>query len=221
MTEHTHTAPTYSCPMPTRECGWCHALAHLEPVLPARTVATDAGLGLIALTSAFACAGCKKLSIVTWVTGTRGDEPGDDDEQVWHPMDIDAREYPADVDPRVAGLATEAHASLSANAPHAASLMARAAIEAAARTKDITDGGAQAKINALRDKHIIRPDVAAAANEVRLLANEVAHDDLEAPVSPADARLAIEIMDEVINDVFLGPAKLQRLLEARRLPPAQ
>jgi len=82
-----------------------------------------------------------------------------------------------DVPEPIRSTASEAFACASIGAHRAAILLARTTIEATAKAEAITSGSLVAKIDALKAANHIRPDVADAAHEVRLLGNDMAHGD--------------------------------------------
>ncbi|MFJ9523220.1 DUF4145 domain-containing protein [Kitasatospora sp. NPDC101801] len=126
-----------------------------------------------------------------------------------------------DVPSHIASAASEAHACLSINAYRGAVALARAVVEATAKDKRIVNGTLVAKIDALAEQGHIRPITKEAAHEVRHGGNEVAHGDLAGePLSEDDAASIVTLMDEILNEVYQGPAKMERL-KAQRLARKQ
>lgn len=119
----------------------------------------------------------------------------------------------------IASAASEAYSCFSINANRAAVLMARTAIEATAKDKQITDGNLYQKIDAMAEKNIITDQLAEEAHEIRLLGNDMAHGDLAEPVSEEDASDILGFLDSVMDYVYQQPMLLQKrkaLRERRR-----
>lgn len=140
-----------------------------------------------------------------------------DDTITWYPRTGAAPEFP-DVPEHIARAAKEAHSSQSINSLMAAILMARTVVEATAKEKGITTGSLLAKIDELANQSIIRSDTKDAAHEIRHLGNDMAHGDISDLPDSDDVADVLALMDEVLNEVFQGPAKTARL-RARRTPP--
>jgi len=135
----------------------------------------------------------------------------------WYPRVGIAPEFP-DVPEHIARAAKEAHASESISSLMAAILMARTVVEATAKEKGVTRGNLLAKIDELASQNIIRNDTKDAAHEIRHFGNDMAHGDIADPPNTDDVADVLALMDEVLNEVFQGPAKTARL-RARRTPP--
>ena len=67
----------------------------------------------------------------------------------------------------------------------------------------------------LADNKLIRPAVRDQAHEIRHLGNDVAHGDLADPVSKEDSAEVLNLMGEVLNEVWQAPARSARLAAAR------
>lgn len=140
-----------------------------------------------------------------------------DDTIAWYPRIGSSPEFP-DVPDQIARAAKEAHSAFSISAFMAAILMARTVVEATAKEKGVTKGNLLAKIDELAKQSIIRNDTKDAAHEIRHLGNDMAHGDIADLPDPDDVADVLALMDEVLNEVFQGPAKTARL-RARRTPP--
>ncbi|PPH83449.1 hypothetical protein C5C50_05290 [Rathayibacter sp. AY1D9] len=132
----------------------------------------------------------------------------------WLPLAAEAPEI-EDVPVAIARAAKEAYTSVSIGNYMAAILMARTVIEATAKASGITSGDLSKKINALRDKQLIRPSIADQAHEVRYFGNDMAHGDIEDAPDQLDAEEILALMGQVLNEVFQGPALMLRI-RARR-----
>lgn len=137
-----------------------------------------------------------------------------DDSITWYPRVGFAPEFP-DVPEHIARAAKEAHASESINSFMAAILMARTVVEATAKEKGIMKGNLLSKIDELASQSVIRNDTKDAAHEIRHLGNDMAHGDIADLPDSDDVADVLALMDEVLNEVFQGPAKTARL-RARR-----
>jgi hypothetical protein len=107
---------------------------------------------------------------------------------------------PADI----GAAAGEAYRCQNSGSHRAAVLMARSVVEAAAKARNVTEGSLLSKIDKLPQ---LRQHVREGAHEIRLLGNDMAHGDLGALVSAAEAGLVIRLMDDVLEDVFQSPAR--------------
>ena len=132
----------------------------------------------------------------------------------WLPLRPMGKEY-EDVPKDIASAASEAYSCFSINANRAAVLMARTAIEATAKDKQITDGSLYNKIDAMAKKNIITDQLAEEAHEIRLLGNDMAHGDLAEPVTEEDASDILGFLDSVMDYVYQQPMALQKRRELR------
>lgn len=92
-------------------------------------------------------------------------------------------------------------------------------MEATAKERGITKGTLQSKIDELTDKGHVREFTKDAAHELRYLGNDMAHGDFIDPVAADDADAVLDVMAEILNEVFQGPARVQRM-KAKRTAPA-
>jgi hypothetical protein len=132
----------------------------------------------------------------------------------WYPARGSAPEF-EDVPEHIARAAREAHSSYSTGALMAAILMSRTVVEATAKEKRITSGNLWSKIDAMQDLEVIRKSTAEAAHEIRHFGNDMAHGDIADLPDADDAETVLQLMDEVLNEVFQGPARTQRIREKR------
>ncbi|MGV0812737.1 DUF4145 domain-containing protein [Mycolicibacterium boenickei] len=141
-----------------------------------------------------------------------------DDEFRWVPTAGATHKYP-DVPAHIADAATEAYECHSAQHYRAAILLARAVIEATAKDKGVTKGNLYAKIEELAKQDFIRPRIKAVAHGIRDYGNDMAHGDFVEPVDAEESQLVIELMGEILDEVFQSPARLDRVqaaVEARK-----
>ena len=83
--------------------------------------------------------------------------------------------------------------------------LARARLEAVAKDKKITTGTLHAKITALAAGGHLRPHTAEVAHEIRHLGNTMAHGDFTDPVDADEAATTVELMSEVLQEVYQKP----------------
>ncbi|MGY4767547.1 DUF4145 domain-containing protein [Kribbella sp. CWNU-51] len=136
------------------------------------------------------------------------------DSMEWIPAHATGREFP-DVPGHIGEAASEAFKCQSVQAFRASCSLARAVIEATAKHKGLTMNGIAAKVDAMAEAGYIRPHIQEAAHEVRYLGNEMAHGDFIDPVTSEETALALELMAEVLDEVFQSPARVTRAREAR------
>lgn len=199
---------------PQIRCGWCqHATVMMpvehEPIIQQeqQVGSTPGSLGW----AVFTCADCGGASLSHGFYPEL--RPGkvyihDFVPITWYPQSPLVKEYPDSVPPAIAKVATEAHGSMSVGHHQAAVLMARTAVEAVAKAKGVTQGSLVAKIDELYNRHLIYENVRDAAHEVRFIGNDAAHADLvDNPITEDEAVAILELMDMVLDGVFIAPAK--------------
>jgi hypothetical protein len=179
------------------------------------------GTGVTRLSAAFTCDQCGAMSIGQMIMDGDQSEWSQieyDLEQMdsmeWIPAHATGCEFP-DVPSHIGEAASEAFKCQSVQAFRAACSLARAVIEATAKHKGLTVTGIAAKINAMAEAGHIRPHIQEAAHEVRHLGNEMAHGDFIDPVTSEETALVLELMAEVLDEVFQSPARVTRAREAR------
>jgi hypothetical protein len=126
------------------------------------------------------------------------------------------RESFEDVPWPVAHAAAEASLCMQAGALRGAILLARAVIEATAKDKGVTKGNLAQKIDQLHERGFIRAYLRDGAHEVRYTGNDMAHGDFPAAVSHADTEVLLQLMREVLMEVYQDPARRERLARMAR-----
>ncbi|MEU2829164.1 DUF4145 domain-containing protein [Streptomyces lavendulae] len=135
----------------------------------------------------------------------------------WYPKSPLVKEYPGSVPSKISKVAAEAHGSYSVGHLQAAVLLARTTVEAVAKAKGITQGSLVSKIDELYNQHLVYEHVRDAAHEVRFVGNDAAHGDLvEDPIDEEEAAAILELMDMVLEGVFIAPAKTAAQKAARQ-----
>lgn len=132
------------------------------------------------------------------------------------PKEIPPRPSFPDVPAHIAEAAAEAHYVNALKAHRAAGALARAVIEATAKERGITEGKIKAKIEEMAKRGLIREDTKEAAHEVRHFGNEMAHGDFVYEVDPDEAADILDLMDEVLAEVYQSRKKVERVRERRK-----
>jgi len=136
-----------------------------------------------------------------------------DSDFTWRPSPNDTKDYP-DVPKHIADAATEAFECHGYGHYRAAILLARAVIEATAKDKGITSGNLKSKIEEMERQDRIRPHLEAVAHFIRGYGNDMAHGDFVAPVSVQESALVIQLMDDILDEVYQSPAWFAALRRA-------
>lgn len=132
----------------------------------------------------------------------------------WIPKIALGKQY-KDVPKHIASAASEAYSCFSIDMYHAAVLMARTALEATAKDCGITNGPLSKKIEAMAEKTIITQQLKDEADEIRLSGNDMAHADLDIPVTKEDAEETLGFLDSVLNYVYQQPMAVKKRRENR------
>jgi hypothetical protein len=168
----------------------------------------------------FRCAACNGISVAlindrvapginltAWMNNL------DDNEFRWAPTAGSTRKYP-DVPSHIADAATEAYECHVNHHYRAAILLARSVIEATAKDKGITSGTLYKKIEELAKQDFIRPRIKAVAHGIRDYGNDMAHGDFVEPVVAEESEIVIQLMGEILDEIFQSPARLDRVQAA-------
>lgn len=103
----------------------------------------------------------------------------------------------------------------SLHAPAGAVMLAASAVDAMLKIKGYTEGNLYGRIEKAAKEHVITPDMAKWAHEVRLDANDQRHADQAANLPSADdASRAIDFATALAELLFVLPAQVQRGIEA-------
>jgi hypothetical protein len=113
------------------------------------------------------------------------------------------------VPPRAREFLSQAMASL--HAPAGAVMLTASAVDAMLKEKGYKDGSLYTRIDAAAAAHLITPEMAAWAHEVRLGANDQRHADETAEMpSAVDASKAIEFTNALAQFLYVLPARVER-----------
>ena len=203
-------------------CGRCDHKSHMTEVAQAVVVYPAVYPGDTQMEDqAFTCDNCHRISIRTRRLRATEEDGWDHGEsqiivsEEWTPRSREEREFP-DVPPHIAKAATEATVCLSVGAYRAVGSLARAVIEATAKDRAAIGSNLEKRIDALHAADEIRSHTKEQAHEIRHFGNDMAHGDFVDPVNREEAEEVIELMAEVLDEVYQSPARLARRKEARR-----
>jgi hypothetical protein len=197
-------------------CGWCEHKCQMAPM--GNTLVDHGGLGWLA----YQCLGCGGLSLAQGELWGRPGQARIEDFRPngWYPESPLIKTYPESVPPQIAATASDAWKCHSVGVQQGAAVLARAVVESAAKSKGITSGSLMKKIEELLAGGHIYPHVKDAADEIRHAGNDIAHGDLvDEPFTADEAEAVLELMDQVLDGVFIAPAKSAKQ-KARRLAKA-
>lgn len=206
--------------MASTTCAYCGRLSHMSRQWSNFTKMNT----LNVLQGVATCDECGRASVASRILdsdeGATGSDAKFDSSRnlQWQPLKVLAPHF-SDVPQAIARAAQEAHQAESIGAMMAAILMARTVVEATAKNKGITKGHLVAKIDELAKQGFIRDSTRGAAHEIRHFGNDMAHGDIEEMPTSEDVADVLSLMDEVLNEVFQGPARTARV-KARRTTPA-
>lgn len=199
-------------------CGWCGDRTHMAMVTEPERLP---GPVSYTYTATFQCSNelCHRLSIAT-VTRREGyaspkQDMARETNLTWEPRSVRRPEF-VDVPSQIADTASEAHACLSIQAYRGAVALARSVVEATAKDKGIIKGMLVSKIDEMYKQNLIRDITRELAHEIREGGNEIAHGDLaDEPMPPEDAEAIVALMDEILEEVYQGPARMLALKKSR------
>lgn len=210
--------------MASTTCGYCGRLAHMEAASGLHII-VDPFSYTGTKQAVFKCPNCLRLNIATErvpsVVGGSEVHPiatAAEESQwnfpTWSPAYKEVRQF-EDVPQHIAQAASEATLCFSVFAYRAVGSLARAVIEATAKDKKAEGKDLAKRIDALRDGDHIRRHTQEQAHEIRHFGNDMAHGDFVDPVTKEDAAEVIELMVEVLDEVYQSPARLERVRAAR------
>lgn len=202
-------------------CAFCGKASHMTPRWASVVLSAVLDDNSTVLQAVATCDNCAQASLArATVFASRPSSSIDkfnatlDEYFEWFPRAGSAPEFP-DVPRHIESAAKEAHAAHSINAHMAAILMARTVVEATAKEKGVTKGNLIAKIDEMSERGMIRADTKEAAHEIRHLGNDMAHGDIDSPPERDDAADVLVLMNEILREVFQGPAVSARLRSRR------
>jgi hypothetical protein len=207
--------------MPSTECHSCGIVSQQVMLSDPAFLCQVQGLAapLDVWTAPFSCANCKQLNIGTVMThatsaATHPQETArqlmrDQDARLdWKPKRLHSPEYPY-TPPQIASAAAEAHQCHSVDAYRAATILARAVIEATAKDHKITTGGIQAKIKAMNEAGLLRPLHTRQAHMIRSFGNDMAHGDFDTEIDQTASAYILTLMDSILHEVYVSPGEFE------------
>lgn len=206
--------------MASRVCWRCENKAHMTLIDSSVRVKGAPGESIELVQGAFTCDACSILNLgfqTRSIHHRYDSQPADfliGADLVWLPASGQGREC-KDVPERIAGAASEAYEVASIGAYRAAAVLARSVVEATAKEKGVTSGKLQQKIEKMHEEHLLRDHVRDAAHEIRHLGNDMAHGDFVEPTSKEESEEVLELMSEILHEVFQSPAKVAARKQAR------
>ncbi|PPJ07740.1 hypothetical protein C5E44_29405 [Nocardia nova] len=207
--------------MANRVCWSCEAIAQVERTSEPWQVSVKTIIGpRTNLWASYRCVSCGSGSVavaegIAYAGGAEMDRLVSEDSVRWFPRTAIGVEFP-DVPQHIAAPATEATGCLSMQHYRAAAIMARAVVEAVAKNKQVTGKNLRDKIDALHNQGLIRGHTKEVAHEIRFTGNDMAHGDFEVPIEPGEAEDVVNFMCEILDEVYQGPARLDRRKTARQ-----
>lgn len=208
--------------MASTTCGRCGAIAHMTAVSNLFISRNHPLHGV--LEAAFRCENCNRLNLASEVIpdysgGSQEQHVGAADERrwadaVWLPRHLETIEF-EHVPEHIAGAATEATLCMSLGAYRAVGSLARAVIEATCKDKKAEGAKLYQRIEALHANDHVRKHTKDQAHEIRHFGNGMAHGDFADPVTKEEAEEVIELMREVLDEVYQSPARLAARKAAR------
>lgn len=176
------------------------------------------------VTAAFTCDQCRHVVSATAETDPPSVGPRyyDDATYIWPGLSVEldhadwepkrvVGKVILDIPQHIANPADEAYKCHSIGADRAATLLARAVIEASAKEKGISKGTLADKIDKLAEQGHVRQLLADAAHEVRHIGNDMAHGDFAvADITSDDAQDALDFMEDFLRELFELPTRVAK-----------
>lgn len=205
--------------MPSTTCGWCGRYSNMALTSEPEMVLNQFQ-DFAVVYATYRCDYCGRWNLARY----EGQPPTGRDLADWmHDFDSFLKWLPKvaagkaydDVPSHIAAAAKEAHECASVHAYRAAVQLTRSVVEATAKDKGYTSGTLMAKIDAMYNAGLFREHIREAAHEIRYLGNDMAHGDFVPPVAQEEADEILELMAEVLHEVYQSPARVARRREAR------
>jgi hypothetical protein len=210
--------------MASTTCGRCGRLAYMPAVSGLHMIWDPMRRGA-QHEAVYKCPNCKRLNLASEWNGQDNygahnvyPEARADEEEWYSPEWLPRRGEVQDfenVPPHIAQAASEATLCLSVGAYRAVGALARAVVEATAKDKKATGTNLETRIDALHAADHIRTHTQEQAHEVRHFGNDMAHGDFADAVTKEEAEEVVELMAEVLDEVYQSPARLEARKTAR------
>ncbi len=197
--------------MASRVCWNCGIAAHHTPCTEQATRADD-GRWFLACT----CDNCRTMSIATANIAHLADDhrstaksqmSGNKTTLAWYPQHTLGRRF-EHVPDTIAAAASEVWACYSVAQYRAATIMARATVEAICKDQGAATGNLQAKIEHLYEQEVISRGAKDAAHEIRFLGNDMAHGDFVTAIDEEEAADILNFLEVLLEEIYQRPAQL-------------
>ena len=200
--------------MASTTCGRCGRLTHMTEF--SKEVENDT-YDVKITEQAFICDNCGRMNMLSSIQPTRASYSvhAFTGREEWYPRPGERKAF-ADVPEHIADAASEATLCFSIGAYRATGSLARAVVEATAKEEGAEGRDLYQRIEALAESGDIRKHTKDQAHEVRHFGNGMAHGDFTDPVTQEEAAEVVELMSEILDEVFQSPARLERVREARK-----
>lgn len=215
---------SYDNPVPSTRCGWCGRHSNMRKMADAVKLTPKDFYRRILVTGPFKCDYCGRVLVASLLvddTSFNAREPGNsilsslDGQIQWVPaIGAEPSEFPGTPE-HIADAAQEAQRCHSIKCYRSAAMTARAVVEATAKNKGFTEGNLDKKINDMAAAGLIRPLIAAAAHQLRLFGNDMAHGDFAEPVSEEESDDALKLMTELLNEIYGADLIVRNMASAR------
>lgn len=210
--------------MPAITCGWCQTYTNTE--IASKITSLKQGSNSLptvyVMTATFICISCGNHNIARWVSYEETSdvkfvdwaELTQSEAIRWYPPSGSNKEF-EDVPEIISEAASEAWKCHASGCYRAAIIMARSVVEAAAKAKGGNNGTLAQKISYMNNEGLIRPALATQLNEIRYIGNESAHGDLNNEITSTDSSEVLELLAELLNELWQAPARAERLRQRR------
>lgn len=150
----------------------------------------------------YGCSRCGGVVAATSGITSHWDQPA----SAWFPAD---RNVSTDIPERPRQFLLEAQSAIGT--PSGAVMLAASSVDAMLKAKGLREGSLYARIDLARDQHLITPEMARWAHDVRLDANGERHADDEGPLPTTDrATKCVDFAFALADLLFVLPARVER-----------
>jgi hypothetical protein len=195
----TYNLPPTSNSLPLPRCPHCGvAKPRLERIFREPWQTSDSNQGNPRKWLLFSCSVCGGCVMVGWLSNTSFC-------QIWP----DSLGFAADIPAEPLDYLKQAAETL--NAARASVVMSAGAVDAMLKAKGLVAGSLYSRIKQAVDQHLLTPDMADWAHDIRLDANDQRHADGAAtPPDIEDAKRCLEFAKALADILFVLPARVTR-----------
>ena len=167
------------------------------------------------------CGGCGQITYRRAYSDSDGGGADDEeweDSKLYPPRVAGRRALPDSwmIEPRVRQIYKETSDAIAAGSPILAGIGLRAILETVCQQKSAQGSNLLAKIDDLVTKQVLTPNGAAVLHQIRTLGNSAAHE--VQPHSDKQLELAMDVIEHLLEDVYIINAKAARVLPLAKLP---